>query len=95
MPIRTLLFLCVAVLVLPACSTTSQTTDDSQRDIVGQPVDVLYDQWGEPDREMPLPDSDRVVQVWNLQDCQTHVTVDAEGLIEGFALSGDCALSGQ
>lgn len=91
MPIRPIIAISVVLGLLPGCSSTPSGFRDEQLEVVGENIDELYRRWGEPGYISQLPNSDRNLYVWEDDGCMTNVTTNADGVIQGYALSGDCS----
>ncbi|MHA7879546.1 MAG: hypothetical protein ACX931_07135 [Saccharospirillum sp.] len=76
--------------LLSGCAAAPATPTDGRDDLMGQPVSLLYEQWGEPDYQSDTAGTERTLHIWNIDDCMHNVSTRADGTIIGYAATGDC-----
>lgn len=80
----------LSLALLTGCAMTPGTTASSNNELMGQPIRVLYEQWGQPDYVSDTAGQERKLYIWDIDGCMNNVSTRADGTIIGYAATGDC-----
>lgn len=76
--------------LMSGCAMSPATTANNSDELMGQPISVLYQQWGEPNYTSDTAGQERKLYIWDIDGCMNNVSTRADGTIIGYAATGDC-----